>query len=45
MIAPEDGPVAWTTHSDLAEATAITLTEQRYDGITPHFTDSLRTKE
>lgn len=40
LIAPEDGPVAWTTHSDLAEATAVILTEQRYDGITPNLTAS-----
>ncbi|MBJ7898044.1 NAD(P)-dependent oxidoreductase [Bacillus atrophaeus] len=40
LIAPEDGPVGWTTHSDLAEATAVILTEQRYDGITPHLTAS-----
>ncbi|MFC9709427.1 SDR family oxidoreductase [Paenibacillus sp. NPDC056933] len=40
LIAPEDGPVAWTSHSDLAEATAVILTEQRYDGITPHLTAS-----
>ncbi|MFM9279879.1 SDR family oxidoreductase [Paenibacillus jiagnxiensis] len=40
LIAPEDGPVAWTTHSDLAEATAVILTEQRYDGITPSLTAS-----
>ncbi|MGZ0039550.1 SDR family oxidoreductase [Paenibacillus ottowii] len=38
LIAPEDGPVAWTAHSDLAKATAVILTEQRYDGITPHLT-------
>ncbi|MFB5684858.1 SDR family oxidoreductase [Paenibacillus terreus] len=40
LIAPEDGPVAWTTHSDLAEAMAVILTEQRYDGITPSLTAS-----
>ncbi|MBB3128275.1 uncharacterized protein YbjT (DUF2867 family) [Paenibacillus rhizosphaerae] len=40
LIAPEDGPVAWTTHSDLAEAAAVILTEQRYDGITPPLTAS-----
>ncbi|MGG3505244.1 SDR family oxidoreductase [Paenibacillus lautus] len=40
LIAPEDGPVAWTSHSDLAEATAVILTEQRYDGMTPHLTAS-----
>jgi uncharacterized protein YbjT (DUF2867 family) len=40
LIAPEDGPVAWTTHSDLAEATAVILTEQRYEGITPNLTAS-----
>lgn len=40
LIAPEDGPVAWTTHSDLAEATAVILTEQIYEGITPYLTAS-----
>ncbi|MBB6731505.1 SDR family oxidoreductase [Cohnella zeiphila] len=40
LMAPEDGPVAWTTHSDLAEAAAVILTEQTYDGITPHLTAS-----
>ncbi|MGO4792357.1 SDR family oxidoreductase [Paenibacillus sp. 2KB_20] len=40
LIAPEDGPVAWTSHSDLAEATAVILTEQRYDAMTPHLTAS-----
>lgn len=40
LIAPEDAPVAWTSHSDLAEATAVILTEQRYDGMTPHLTAS-----
>ncbi|MDN8587316.1 NAD(P)-dependent oxidoreductase [Chryseobacterium mucoviscidosis] len=40
LIAPEDGPVAWTTHSDLAEATAVILTEQKYEGITPNLTAS-----
>lgn len=32
---PEDGPVAWTTHADLAEAAAIALTTDDLDGITP----------
>ncbi len=27
LVVPEDGPVAWTTHSDLAQATAVILTE------------------
>ncbi len=31
---PEDGPVSWTSHADLAEATAITLAEETFDGIT-----------
>jgi NAD(P)H dehydrogenase (quinone) len=25
LSAPEDGPLAWTSHSDLAEAAAIVL--------------------
>ncbi|WP_240421792.1 SDR family oxidoreductase [Paenibacillus periandrae] len=40
LIAPEDGPVAWTSHSDLAEATAAIITDQKYDGITPNLTAS-----
>lgn len=40
LIVPEDGPVAWTTHSDLAQATAIILTEKSWDGITPNLTAS-----
>lgn len=40
LRAPEDGPVAWTSHSDLAEVTAITLSEDILDGITPNLTAS-----
>ena len=40
LIAPEDGPVAWTTHSDLAQATAVILTERSWDGLTPNLTAS-----
>ncbi len=40
LIAPEDGPVAWTTHADLARAAAITLTKGGLDGITPALTGS-----
>ncbi|WP_454196525.1 NAD(P)H-binding protein [Nocardia sp. Marseille-Q1738] len=40
LIAPEDGPVAWTTHADLAEAAALALTEDELDGITPALTGS-----
>ncbi|MEW9702137.1 SDR family oxidoreductase [Paenibacillus sp. SI8] len=40
LIAPEDGPVAWTAHSDLAEATAVILSEQKLDGMTPNLTAS-----
>lgn len=38
LAVPEDGPVSWTAHSDLAEATAITLAEEGFDGITPGLT-------
>lgn len=37
-IVPEDGPVAWTTHADLAQATAVILTERSWDGLTPNLT-------
>ena len=38
---PEDGPVSWTTHADLAEAIAIVLAEEgKLDGITPPLTAS-----
>jgi len=39
IIAPEDGPVSWTTHADLAEAAVIALTNDgRLDGLTPPLT-------
>ncbi|MCG8915288.1 SDR family oxidoreductase [Actinokineospora sp. PR83] len=39
LRAPEDGPVSWTTHDDLAEAAAIVLAEPgRFDGPTPPLT-------
>ncbi|NUU79007.1 SDR family oxidoreductase [Paenibacillus xylanilyticus] len=38
LAAPEDGPVSWTTHTDLAEAAAIALSEQRFEGLTPGLT-------
>ncbi|MBE1445820.1 uncharacterized protein YbjT (DUF2867 family) [Paenibacillus sp. OAS669] len=40
LIAPEDGPVAWTAHSDLAEAAAAIISEQKLDGMTPNLTGS-----
>ncbi|GAC1685905.1 MAG: NAD(P)H-binding protein [Ktedonobacteraceae bacterium] len=40
LAAPEDGPVAWTTHSDPAEVTAIILSEEVLDGVTPDLTAS-----
>lgn len=40
LRAPEDGPVSWTSHSDLAEVTALVLSEQRLDGISPALTAS-----
>ncbi|MEU7877096.1 NmrA family NAD(P)-binding protein [Microbispora bryophytorum] len=39
LVAPEDGPVSWTAHADLAEMAAVALTEEdRLDGITPPLT-------
>jgi NAD(P)H dehydrogenase (quinone) len=39
LIAPEDGPVSWTAHADLAEAAAIVLADEgRLDGLTPPLT-------
>ncbi|MER8032233.1 NAD(P)H-binding protein [Streptomyces bauhiniae] len=36
---PEDGPVSWTAHADLAEAAAAILADEgRYDGPTPPLT-------
>lgn len=35
---PADGPVAWTTHADLAEAAAVILAEQKFEGPTPNLT-------
>ncbi|GAA1139727.1 NAD(P)H-binding protein [Kribbella jejuensis] len=39
LILPEDGPVSWTAHRDLADAAVVALTDsQRLDGITPALT-------
>ncbi|SEO72269.1 Uncharacterized conserved protein YbjT, contains NAD(P)-binding and DUF2867 domains [Actinacidiphila rubida] len=36
---PEDGPVSWTAHTDLADAAAATLADEgRFDGPTPPLT-------
>jgi NAD(P)H dehydrogenase (quinone) len=35
---PQDGPVAWTTHADLAEAAARILADGGFDGSTPPLT-------
>ncbi|MGW4940081.1 NAD(P)H-binding protein [Actinoplanes sp. NPDC004185] len=35
---PEDGPVAWTTHADLAAAAAKILIDGGFDGLTPPLT-------
>jgi len=46
LIAPEDGPVSWTAHSDLAEAAAAILSGlsglngQKPEGMTPPLTGS-----
>lgn len=38
LAAPEDGPVSWTAHADLAEVAAVVLTEGGFDGPTPALT-------
>jgi NAD(P)H dehydrogenase (quinone) len=39
IAVPEDGPVSWTAHADLAEAAVVALTQPgRLDGITPPLT-------
>ncbi|WP_433554510.1 NAD(P)H-binding protein [Micromonospora zamorensis] len=39
LVAPADGPVSWTAHSDLAEAAAIAMAEDGLlDGVTPALT-------
>lgn len=41
LAIPEDGKVSWTTHADLAAATAAILTDEgRFDGPTPPLTGS-----
>ncbi|WNV85886.1 NAD(P)H-binding protein [Umezawaea sp. Da 62-37] len=40
LAVPQDGPVSWTAHADLAEAAAIALAEDRLDGVTPALTAS-----
>jgi uncharacterized protein YbjT (DUF2867 family) len=41
LAVPEDGPVAWTAHADLAEVAAIALTDGGgLDGVTPALTGS-----
>ncbi|NKI41207.1 NAD(P)H-binding protein [Streptomyces physcomitrii] len=38
LVLPEDGPVSWTAHADLAEAAAVALTEDGPQGPTPGLT-------
>jgi len=41
LVAPQDGPVSWTTHADLVEAAALILeSEGRFEGVTPPLTGS-----
>ncbi|MEU8731510.1 MULTISPECIES: NmrA family NAD(P)-binding protein [Streptomyces] len=41
ILLPADGPVAWTTHADLAEAAAAVLADEgRFEGPTPPLTAS-----
>ncbi|PRY44522.1 NAD(P)H-binding protein [Umezawaea tangerina] len=35
LALPQDGPVSWTAHADLAEAAAIALTQDVLEGVTP----------
>ena len=42
MVLPEDGPVSWTAHADLAEVAAIALAEPgTFDGLTKPLTASV----
>ncbi|MEU8340589.1 NAD(P)H-binding protein [Spirillospora sp. NPDC048832] len=38
LAVPEDGPVSWTAHADLAEAAAAVLAGETFDGPTPALT-------
>ncbi|TDD85885.1 NAD-dependent epimerase/dehydratase family protein [Actinomadura darangshiensis] len=38
LAVPEDGPVSWTAHADLAEAAAVILAKEPFDGPTPALT-------
>ncbi|MCS7475369.1 NAD(P)H-binding protein [Umezawaea endophytica] len=38
LALPEDGPVSWTAHADLAEAAAVALADDVLDGVTPALT-------
>jgi NAD(P)H dehydrogenase (quinone) len=38
LAVPEDGPVSWTTHADLAAAAVAALTSKTIDGISPPLT-------
>lgn len=40
LAVPEDGPVAWTTHADLAEGAVAALVDGGLDGSTPALTAS-----
>jgi NAD(P)H dehydrogenase (quinone) len=41
LLLPEDGPVSWTAHADLAEAAAVILAEEgRFEGPTPPLTSA-----
>ena len=45
LVAPEDGPVAWTDHADLAEATALLLSEPEPAGTAANATLTLTGSE
>jgi uncharacterized protein YbjT (DUF2867 family) len=41
LAAPQDGPVSWTAHADLAEAAAVVLAEGGFEGPTPALTGAV----
>ncbi|HEX6341140.1 SDR family oxidoreductase [Umezawaea sp.] len=38
LALPEDGPVSWTAHADLAEAAVVALVDDVLDGVSPDLT-------
>ena len=38
LAVPQDGPVSWTAHADLADAAVVALTQPALDGVSPALT-------